>query len=192
MENRFHRYLNLPFEVRKPPLFDQFGDKPHHQLVTDFEYPEVDEWFKSLGYGMFCERVDAFYTPPYGKIPIHTDWGVYTDHAKINTSWGPEEGVIQWWKSDHTQRRQIKGQLPGYTSDHHDNLWANEEDCTFLYEANTNKSSLVNVGVLHGTYNPTDQGRWTLCFMPHSTETENGIITWDDSLKIFNDYIEEQ
>jgi len=68
-------------------------------------------------------------------------------------------------------------------------LWAEEKDCTLLYEANTNRPSLVNVGVLHGTNNPTNSGRWTICFVP--TTLNEDFIHWDDALNIFKNYIED-
>lgn len=102
-------------------------------------------------------------------------------------TWGPDEGVMQWWKSDKTRRMQLNGHQ-GNTSEYHDNLWANEEDCEFLYEANTNRPSLVNVGVLHGTNNPTPHGRWTLCFVPLNQAGQ--FIHWDSALEVFKNYLE--
>lgn len=187
-ENIYHRYLKLPFELKKPEQFDYYGDTIKHFAFRDVVLPELQDWFDSLG--LTCGLAEGFYTPPNSKIPIHTDWGTYTNHVKINTTWGPDEGMIQWWKSDIVQKREIMGQLQGYTSEHHVNLWANSEDCTFLYEANTNKPSLVNVGILHGTYNPTNYGRWTLALGPRSSEYEDGIIPWWDALEIFKNYLE--
>ena len=74
------------------------------------------------------------------------------------------------------------------TSSYHHNLWAKEEDSVLLYEANTNIPSLVNVGILHGTNNPTSSGRWTLCFVPKTIKQQE-YVRWDESLKIFQNYI---
>ena len=76
-----------------------------------------------------------------------------------------------------------------HTTENHDNLWAEEEDCELLYEANTNRPSLVNVGVLHGTHNPTDTGRWTLCFVP--VDKKRKFLHWDTCIDIFKDYIQD-
>ena len=43
-----------------------------------------------------------------------------------------------------------------------------------------------NVGILHGTNNPTPEGRWTLSFIPQKDEQ---YIHWDDALEIFKDYL---
>ena len=120
---------------------------------------------------------EVFYTPPHSKIPIHTDHGAYTHHAKINITWGPEEGDTMV----EVREDLSKEDYTGATSEFHDNLWAKEEDCDFLYEANTNKPSLVNIGMLHGTNNPTDRGRWTLCFVPQ--DQRGKFIHWNDALK---------
>jgi hypothetical protein len=186
IENKYHRYLNLPFEIIPPEEFKKHGNIIRHHYINRIPFPQVDEWFHSLN--LKCHLKECFYTPPHLKIPIHTDHASYTNHAKINLTWGPEEGVIQWWHSDNVKERVISGGNKN-TSEYHHNLWAEEKDCTLLYEANTNRPSLVNVGVLHGTNNPTNSGRWTICFVP--TTLNEDFIHWDDALNIFKNYIED-
>ena len=87
--------------------------------------------------------------------------------------------MIQWWKSEKTYRKKMLG-YAGATSEFHDNLWAKEEDCDFLYEANTNKPSLVNIGMLHGTttLQIADDG---LSVLSHRIKEENsftGMMHW--------------
>lgn len=191
--NRYHRYLNLPFQIKPPHLFEKCGEKIEHHYINHFECPEMDAFFRQ--FGLKCHLKECFYTAANSKIPIHTDAPIYTDHVKINITWGPEEGVIQWWKSDVVKQLKFTG--GEYTNERHHNLWADEKDCTLLHQANTNRPSLVNVGVLHGTYNPTNQGRWTLCFLPEKISVENrrslydAYIQWDEAIEIFKDYIEE-
>jgi hypothetical protein len=186
MINNYHRYLNLPFEVARPKIFNEQSDIVKHLVVNELNYPDMDNFLFSLG--LNCGCIECFYTPPYGKVPIHTDHADYTNHVKINVSWGPEEGVIQWWKSSIVEEKVINGDTEN-TSAYHHNLWAKEEDCQLLYEVNTNRPSLVNVGVLHGTNNPTPYGRWTLCFVP---KMGYSFITWDQSMEIFKDYIKNE
>lgn len=183
--NWYHRYLNLPFTIGPLDMFKEEGKRIKHFYINDYPFYPVEEWFNDLG--LILALKEVFYTPPHSKIPIHTDHGAYTHHAKINITWGPEEGVIQWWKSEKTYRKKMLG-YAGATSEFHDNLWAKEEDCDFLYEANTNKPSLVNIGMLHGTNNPTDRGRWTLCFVPQ--DQRGKFIHWNDALEIFKNYLE--
>ncbi len=184
-KNWYHRYINLPFTIAPLDIFKKNGSKVKHFYINDYPFYPVEDWFNDLGLTLGLKEV--FYTPPYSKIPIHTDHGMYTHHAKINITWGPDDGVIQWWKSDKTYRKKIDGHSE-VTSEYHDNLWANEEDCEFLYEVNTNRPSLVNVGMLHGTNNPSPLGRWTICFVPLNERGQ--FIHWNSALEIFKDYLE--
>jgi len=184
--NHYHRYLNLPFQINPLKKFKEQGDQIQHHLIKTAPFPQVDQWFHSLN--LKCYLKECFYTPPHSKIPIHTDHSSYTNHAKINVTWGPKEGVIQWWHSDHVKEKVTEANEN--TIEYHHNLVAEEKDCTLLYEANTNRPSLVNVGVLHGTNNPTDQGRWTVCFVP--TTLSNQFIEWNDAMMIFKNYIVEE
>ena len=184
--NCYHRYLNLPFEISPPSMFEEQGDEVKHFYINDHPFPSMESLFNKLG--LILHLKEVFYTPPHSKIPIHTDHGRYTNHGKINVTWGPDEGVTQWWRSDKTSRRKIQGDGK-HTTEYHDNLWAEEKDCELLYEANTNRPSLVNVGVLHGTHNPTNVGRWTLCFVPINKKRK--FLHWDTCLDIFKDYIQD-
>ena len=183
--NTYHKYLNLPFNIDPLSDFTQQGDKALHYYINDSSFTFMKEWLNNLELKLFLTEV--FYTPPFGKIPIHTDHASYTNHAKINITWGPDEGVTQWWKSDKVIKKYLKG-IGESTTETHRNLWAEEKDCELLYEANTNRPSLVNVGVLHGTNNPTSQGRWTLCFVP---KKDGEYIHWDSALKIFKNYLDD-
>ena len=187
--NRYHRYLNLPFTIEPLSYFNEVGNEIRHDYLYNMElFPDLSEWLNTLGIILFMGEV--FYTPPSGKIPIHTDHSTFSNHVKINVTWGPEEGVTQWWKSDIIRKESTYnngGKLIGEVNQIQHN-WANEEDSQLLYEANTNRPSLVNVGVLHGTNNPTLEGRWTLSFIPQKNDQ---YIHWDDALNIFKDYLED-
>lgn len=188
MYNVYHRYLNLPFEIKPPKFFEEEqGNSVKHYDLKNIDYPDIDNFFKQ--FSLICDVKECFYTPPYGKVPIHTDHSTYTNHVKINVTWGPKEGVMQWWKSKNAKQKVIDGNIEN-TNSYHKNLWAEEKDCTFLYEVNTNTPSLVNVGILHGTNNPTPVGRWTLCFVPFDPKNQS-YINWDNAMKIFKNYIKE-
>ena len=186
MINTYHKYLNLPFIVNPLPDFNNQGDKALHFHVNEHSFHDMENWLSDLGLSIFLKEV--FYTPPFGKIPIHTDHPRYTNHAKINMTWGPDKGVIQWWKSDKVVKKYLQG-IGEATKETHHNLWAEEKDCELLYEANTNRPSLVNVGVLHGTNNPTPQGRWTLCFVPVNQGGQ--FIHWNSALEVFRNYLDD-
>ena len=75
----------------------------------------------------------------------------------------------------------------GATSEFHDNLWAKEEDCDFLYEANTNKPSLVTSVCFTGltTLQIADDGLSVLSCQIK----EEKFIHWNDALEIFKNYL---
>jgi hypothetical protein len=200
MINNFHRYLNCPFIIKKPVEFDEIPKTPKHMLLNHLKYEEMESWFKTLG--LVCGFKEAFYTPPNSEIPIHTDQDHFTNHVKVNITWGPEEGVVRWWNCKKMSKKDYNGGelFDGYvgeTTHQHNNLWAKKEDCELLYEINTNKLSLLNVGIPHSTLNTSDkEGRWTLCFGLWKTfnlnSTKNGEdLKWDESLEFFKDYILE-
>jgi hypothetical protein len=70
-------------------------------------------------------------------------------------------------------------------------LTADENDCKEIFSANTNRPSLVNTGVLHSTINPSNQGRWTLCFIPVRNKNSEDYISWNHAIEIFKDIIDE-
>jgi hypothetical protein len=86
--NNFHRYLNLPFEIQKPEIFNTTPDHViHTQLETHYD-KNMELFLKK--HGLEILLIECFYTPPNGgKVPIHTDfWWYETDYVKINQTWG--------------------------------------------------------------------------------------------------------
>lgn len=188
MKNRpniYHRYLKLPFELEAPALFEEHGNIVRHQVLDKLRHPEVDTFLRQ--FGLVCVRKEAIYTPPFGKLPIHIDHHAYTEKVKINLSWGPEEGVVRWWESDIVEAHVIDGGT-AHTRAYHHNLWAKEENATLIYEAHTNRPSLINVGLLHSTYNPTPHGRWTLCITPWLVQRRT-MLGWEDAMRLLSDFI---
>ena len=193
--NTFHRYLDLPFEIQKP---DICNTTPTENFHTDLmsghtgigkdAYIDHDMWMFHDRLGLKINHVEVFYTAAGSKLPIHADTTVINNRVKINISWGPEEGKIRWWKATNTV---VKSDEPneGKTHRAHKNVRANIEDCEFLYEANTNWPSLVNVGQLHDTYSPPESGRWTLCFIPQVKGSSEKMLDWYEAVKYYEKYI---
>lgn len=196
MENIYHRYINLPFQLTKPKqvVDGYFPDFPKHAVLENYTDPNIYEWLNT--FGVKCNHTEVFYTPPNGgKIPTHTDLPALDNRVKINLTWGPENGTMRWWKirneeliidSTKLSPEQIKSIYGEFTEAEHQNLIAQEEDCDLVYEAVTNTPSLVNVGQLHSTYNPGDYGRWTLCF--HLAIGED-FLDWYKAQEVLKDYL---
>ena len=190
MENIYHRYINLPFELAKPDkIKDFFPEHMRHERIMDHTDPNMEKFAESLGLELYLTEV--FYTPPNGGIiPIHTDLPEFDNRVKINKTWGPEGGTMRWWKIKDESK--LFGtdmdayKSSGFTEVKHNNLRAEVEDCDLVYEADTNPVSLVNVGQLHSTYNPGDYGRWTLCF--HIWK-DGEFVDWDSAQEIFAEYL---
>lgn len=198
-KNIFHRYMKLPFEITKHPLCDTTPDTVAHHDINPYRDSKIEDFNHSLG--LITVHTEVFYTPPGGELPIHADDMVIDNRAKINITWGPPEGTVRWWKSEHAKpiadlesaREMLGNELQPdeeFSERQHTNLLAKKEDCELVWEANTNKVSLLNVGQLHSTYNPTDVGRWTLCFVPASSALRGGhYLTFEEALEVYADYI---
>jgi len=181
MQN-YHRFLNLPFNVSKPTQFEQdFDDNQHIILEESVLDVDFKNWLRLLG----CEIIylEAFYTAPYESINVHSDDNKLSNRCKINVTWGDYTSKTRWWKIKDEKLLQTRA--TPYGTEH---LLADEKDCDLIYEATISKPSLVNVGMLHSTYNPSSEGRWTLCVIPGKN---NNYIDWQNGLEIFSNYIDK-
>lgn len=174
----------------------------HKNLDTSNDN-EMSNFLNDLGLCLVLS--ETFFTPPNGgKVPIHTDFTTtFTDFIKINKTWGPENGKIIWYKCSKTYEYELspKTITQGDIVVEYDNsskiTAAYEENCEVIHSANTNRASIVNTGCLHGTINPSNEPRWTICYVPayiDKIESRNewfdACIKWDDAIEIFKDYIE--
>ena len=205
--NKYHRYINLPFELERPPEAYGTLDSPRHQDLPEWRPTEVVEWLENLG--LILGHVEIFYTPAGGEIPIHTDELYLSNQIKFNTTWGPEDGKIIWWEGDKEKVETLVNYLDDDVYDRFGEktvtnfsdrengvvvVLPKKEDCVKVFEASTNRTSMVNVGQLHSTSSPKESGRWTLCFVPHRYNPrtmESDYIQWDEALEIFDDYLEK-
>ena len=195
MENIYHRYINLPFEIARPDNTHEYPNIVQHVDMRDHVDQNMLDFHHSIG--LEIQYMELFYTPPNQVLPIHSDLPVLDNRTKINITWGPDEGRTRWWKAKSPDLMKVTG-LSDYGDDfsgedHHRNLTAAEEDCDMVWEANTNKPSLVNVGQLHSTYNPGEYGRWTLCFcigeQVGSRDMKTTFLNWENALDKYKDYI---
>lgn len=209
MENIYHRYLKLPFEIKPHPMFSEFPDNPIHFNTLEHKQSEMDDWLESIG--CVVQHTEVFYTAPGTIIPIHSDSIFIDNHVKINLTFGPKEGKVVWWESDnpfaasvHANDYNDQMSINEYGTERindarkgwvqtHASVVANSKDCVKVWEANTNRPSLLNVGQLHSTWCPPTEGRWTLCFVPSIIRNgKQRAIQWRDAMEIFKDYIVEE
>lgn len=184
VENIFQHWVDLPVQPGVD-LFKEFPADPecskHVQVPEELLDKEFVYFFKQFPIAQ--KQWEAFYTAPFGKIWIHTDTAGFSDACKINWTWGSPLSETRWW--DIKDRSKLEPIVTDFGVNY---LRAEEEDCTLLFKEVMNKPSIVQVGLLHSTYNPTPAGRWTLC-LPLVREGCTGRFTWTETIKMFNDYL---
>lgn len=181
-ENRYHRYLDIPVDP-KINLFLKTDYDPmyykHIAVEKEEINPDLIYWFDQ--FDIQLTWFEAFYTPPYGgKIPIHADTPTLCDVVKVNWTWGAPGSKLIWWEvKDEKNLEKFKTEFGS------EYLTAEERHCKHVYEAEINKPSLVNIGQLHSTWNPTEEGRWTLS-LPLIEKYSSTRVLWDDAITKFN------
>lgn len=202
MNNIYHRYIDVPFEVPKPERFETPGTNHYcHYFDKSVATDEMKTWLQSYGLTV-SNQVEGFYTAPKRSIDLHTDTHTKpgeADGCVMNFTWGPANSVTRWWKirdenklikfshdTHHTGLDKV-----GVEADiENDFCWfARREDADIVYEKHIIKPSLLNIGQLHDTYNPSETDiRWTLSF----TMLKNGRpLLFAEALDLFADLISE-
>lgn len=204
--NLLHRYIKLPFVLEKPKEFLINRDDndvisiPKSSISADF-----NNWISKYGLDYF-PLLEGFYTAPHNKLPIHSDivsknqtQFTYSNICKINFTWGSEESTTRWWvptdpelvESFEKDSKYSKMQLTPNVTDEHDppHIFLKESRCKMIFEKTIDRPSLLNVGQLHSTYNPTDHPRWTLSIMP--MKPDGTCVNFDEALEFFEDVIDE-
>jgi hypothetical protein len=200
MKNIYHRYIDLPFTLEKPSLFDRKYDRPYLlSLGPDYIPIVLREWLDRYDLTP-SDLVEAFYTPSQKHIFIHTDCDQLpgeNDPARLNFTWGPDTSVTIWWKikdpslykkSDNTEPgRNAQGE-PGAAPS--EITWtASYDDVELVYEKVIDKPSLLNSGQLHSTSNPGNEDRWTWSFT--LLDKNKNIVSFEKALEVFKDIIYE-
>jgi hypothetical protein len=180
-----HQYLNLPV-MPKIDLFRLFPDNPdqlnHVAVDPNMLNKEFVDFIESIP-GLRIPSWEAFYTPPGGKIWIHGDSDKITDFARINLSWGPKDSELVWWEP----KPGIKLE-PIVTAFGENYLRADEKDCNVIHRAVIDRPSIVQVGMLHSTWNPGPGGRWTLA-IPLAEKSEPKRVSFEMAVAMFADYV---
>lgn len=201
MKNKYHRYLNLTEDYAPNVDFSQWNVEGlqwvefHKDLkLEELNNQKLIDWLYSLK--MTSEWIEVFYTPPGQDGIVHSDTVTRKDYAKIVFQYGAKESTMRWWSSDVVQK--VSTSLTGYgktydtsyrTDDHYhgDVLVSSPEYSTLEYEANIGTASLVNVGPLHSSHNPTDEKRFVITIALF--DFMGNRLLWDDALLRLSDYV---
>jgi hypothetical protein len=211
--NNLHRFIKLPFIVKKPHQFDtiKLPDLPNRGLTIRIEENVIDKriikWLKTYNIipSLFYE---ASNTIPGGAVCLHHDTNELSDMTKFIIAWGPPNSGTRWWEPK-------KNAIPKFFTTYHKGLefeklinngYISEldstgkkivtdsylgyepEQCNLIYEKVITYPSLINVGRIHSTYNHGNVDRWTISL----TLLKNGNhLQFDEALEIFKDVIYE-
>lgn len=183
-DNIFQQFLKLPVSPGVD-LFKEFPDDPetskHVRVPSELLDKDFLEFFAQ--YDIRPDQWEAFYTAPFGKIWIHTDTAGFSDACKINWTWGDPLSKTVWWSVKEGASLE-----PIVTNFGVNYLRAEEKDCDVVFKQTMNKPSIVQVGLLHSTENPTPYGRWTLC-LPLVYPDSEDRYQWVDTVNMFKEYL---
>lgn len=211
IENRYHKFLNIPdyipiintdeYESDNKKWLEFHKSLSFEQLNNDKILP----WLNTLGYT--SHWIEFFYTPPKDSGIIHSDNVYWADWAKLIFQFGAKGSKMRWWSSDNvyqvsTSVEQISQthipeisqyKIGDRNNDHYHGqvLVSREEESNLEYEIEVGRCSLVNVGPLHSSYNPTNDKRFTLTIALFDMYTGDRIL-WDEALKTLKPYIVEE
>lgn len=204
--NLYHRYIKVPFVYEKPSIFDGQSDTFIDYVAKEHIKPELLIWLKEFNIKI-SNVVESFYTSKENKVtvPIHNDMTIKpgtNDAVKLNFTWGPTDSTTRWWKvKDESKLIEIIHDQSGYNDafkavgiepdiDCHKCYTAKEHDLEMVYEKVIDKPSLLNVGQLHSTYNPSPTlDRWTLSFT--LLHEDNSHVSFSEALEIFSGLTDE-
>lgn len=207
--NRYHRHLNLSNCVPNIDVSKWNSDgmkwvEFHKTLkLNQLNNPNLIKLLKSLN--MTSYWIEVFCTPPNDVGVIHSDNTEWDDWAKIVFQYGAKGSTMRWWTSEkvHNISTSLESvsadQIPemskvrvGDRNDSHYHgrvLMSYENNAKLEYEAEIGTCSLINVGPLHSSYNPTNERRVVITV---ALFTPNGDrILWDDALERLSPYVKE-
>ena len=213
----YHRYLKLPFNFEKPTLFDSVELKDYSEFIyfkdEDLQTEPILDFIDSIG--LYRIQTNCVYSAPNDGIRIHSDTPDLSDKVKLSFSWGSPDSKTIWWEpidrrkvkvvnfyESHMTRTVkcskikmatiperirlfLKGKKIGPLTKY---AWAKEKHCERVLARTRDRPSLNNVGRLHSTWNPSNEGRWTLTFILGKKRNKKPL-EFIESLNYFSDFI---
>lgn len=199
--NRFHRHLTLSSDYVPVVDFSQWDvfnlrwEEFHESLILEeLNNNKFVDLIHSLG--MTSKWIEVFQTPPKQDGIIHSDNTENLEWAKIVFQYGAIGSTMRWWTSENVKEFSTSlEQIPGnynrsYRTDSHYHgqvLVSYPEESNLEYEAEIGISSLVNVGALHSSHNPTNETRFVITVALFDFDFNR--ILWDDALIRLKDYL---
>jgi hypothetical protein len=173
--NRYHRHLSLT-EDYKPNLdfsswnrLDWEWKNFKNISLEQLNNPKLINFLSE--HRITSRWIQIFHTPSNHSAIIHSDNDTYVEWAKIIFQYGAKGSKLRWWKSSKIE----------ICSHEYGNILVAEPDFSkMIYENEVENASLINVGPLHNSHNPTNESRITVAISLY--DFDGYRILWDDAL----------
>jgi hypothetical protein len=182
--NKYHRYLNLTEEYSPKVDFSKWFSNTWewHNFKTlgleQLNNPKLVEFLYS--HNLTSNWIQVFHTNSNSDSLIHSDNSNYENWAKIIFQYGAKGSTMRWWTSE---------KFINHDTGYGEILISQPQDSSLEYEVEIGTSSLVNVGPLHSSHNPTNESRFSITLALFYFDKTR--VLWDDALEILSKYIEK-
>lgn len=179
-ENRYYRFLNLPFEFKIQ--LPTFADKKHQRLTPEYIPQDLIKFLAQfncrIGFAEVFKKEPGY----FHELALHLDGLVFDDHVKINYVVNNNGSKMRWWrvKADCEPKKHVTVVGTEY-------LYAAEQDCYMLAEAELNQPALVNAGQFHSVHDIVNEDRYAFSFMIQKNNGDK--LLWDEAVILFKDYL---
>ena len=207
--NRYHRFLNI--EDCIPSVnFSQWNPENVTEWAQFHKTLQLDD-LNNKNLLLFLEKlnmtsgwIEVFCTPPNNSGVIHSDSPIGEEWSKLIFQYSSLGSKMRWWTSEKSFivstdltniSKELVPEIDGYVGG--DRLGGNyhgrirvayDQDCKLEYEVEVGKCSLVNIGPLHSSYNPTNEHRLVITIALFDANTGNRIL-WDEAVERLYEYI---
>lgn len=207
--NRYHRFLDISdcipnvdftqWNIESVSEWAQF-----HKTLTleDLNNSNLLQMLEKLN--MSSGWIEVFCTPPNSSGVIHSDSPIGEEWSKLIFQYTAPGSKMRWWTSEKIhivstdltevstdQISDIENYVGGDRSGGHYHgkiQVAYESDSTLDYEVEVGLCSLINIGPLHSSYNPTDEHRLVVTVALFDASSGRRIL-WDEALDRMKDYV---
>jgi hypothetical protein len=182
--NNYHRPLKLTEDYSPKVDFSKWisGEWEWHNFKTlrleQLNNPKLVEFLFS--HKLTSNWIQVFHTAPNTDSLIHSDNNNYDNWAKIIFQYGAKGSTMRWWTSE---------KFINHDTGYGEILISKPEDSLLEYEIEIGTSSLVNVGPLHSSHNPTSEPRFSITLALFYLDKTR--VLWDDALEILSNYIKD-
>lgn len=165
-------FFNDKFDIKKFKIVN-------HQRITHENISK--EYFDFLSHlNIKLNHVELFITLPNLFLRIHKDQHGMNDFPKINFIIGGKSSTMNWYKpkSDSVGKIQNTSIATPY-------IGYDLEEVDLIFSKEIHSPSIVQAGVPHNVTTPVP--RWA--FSTVYISRDNKLLTWEEILNIFKDYI---